>query len=134
MWVCLHISLGPSGCLNNAATSTKLKDKVDRSPMNTFMSIPQNANFWLFLWSSIASILNAWPFKFCHLIWRFGAMHYYLYFIVSFGKMTTSIIKIFGINVFMFLLSVAEYAFYLKHCNIFCVSNVIKDTLMSVLA
>ncbi len=26
---------------NNTATSTKLKDKVDRSPMNTLMSIPQ---------------------------------------------------------------------------------------------
>ncbi len=25
----------------NTATSTKLKDKVDRSPMNTLMSIPQ---------------------------------------------------------------------------------------------
>ncbi len=45
MWVCLCISLGPSRCLNNAATSTKLKDKVDRSPMNTLMSIPQKRYF-----------------------------------------------------------------------------------------
>ena len=33
-------------------------NKVDRSPMNTLMSISQNANFWLILGSSIASILN----------------------------------------------------------------------------
>ena len=41
-----------------AATSTKVKDKVDMSPMNTLMSIPQNVNFWLILGSSISSILR----------------------------------------------------------------------------
>ncbi len=32
--------------VHNAAPSTKLKDKVDRSPMNTIMSIPQKRHFF----------------------------------------------------------------------------------------
>ena len=41
------LGLNPSRCLNNinAATSAKLKDKVDRSPVNTFISIPPKRQF-----------------------------------------------------------------------------------------
>ncbi len=39
------VSLKVANSFVRAATSTKLKDKVDRSPMNTLMSIPQKCQF-----------------------------------------------------------------------------------------